>query len=179
MKIYLFDSQTGMYQGEDFADESPGKRGECVMPPDATTIAPPRVKRGEAPVFNVAEQRWEVQPIAGSAGHERGTAGNEGIMKLIEAVIKPVKLSEVKAALQNIGIVEIMESTLICHGRQKGESMFYRGAELVVDFVEKIKLEIVAADESVGKIIDTIGTIAKTERRDDCRIFILPFIEAM
>jgi nitrogen regulatory protein P-II 1 len=98
-------------------------------------------------------------------------------MKLIEAVIKPVKLKEVKAALKTIGIVDIMESALICHGRQKGEAMFYRGTEFVIDFVEKVKLEIIAADESVGKIIEIIGSIAKTERKEDCRIFILPFVE--
>jgi nitrogen regulatory protein PII len=100
-------------------------------------------------------------------------------MKLIEAVIKPVKLKEVKAALQTIGIDDIMESTLTCHGRQKGASMFYRGAEFVIDFVEKVKLEIIATDESVGKIIEVIGTIARTERKEDCRIFILPFVEAL
>jgi nitrogen regulatory protein PII len=99
-------------------------------------------------------------------------------VKLIEAIIKPVKLDEVRAALKKIGIDEFMESALICHGRQKGQSMFFRGAEFVTDFVEKIKLEIIAADESVGKIIEVIGTIAKTERKEDCRIFILPFVEA-
>ena len=56
--------------------------------------------------------------------------------------------------------------------------MFYRGAEYVTSFVEKVKLEIIAADDSVGKIVEIIGNIAKTERREDCRIFILPFVEA-
>jgi len=99
-------------------------------------------------------------------------------MKLIEAVIKPVKLQEVKAALQTITIVDIKERKLICHGRQKRVSMLFRGAEYVEYFVEKVKLEIIAADESVGKIIEAIGSIARTERREDCRIFILPFVEA-
>ena len=99
-------------------------------------------------------------------------------MKLIEAVIKPVKLQEVKSALQNLGIEEIMESPLICHGRQKGEAMLYRGAEYVANFVEKVKIEIITADDLVGKIVEAIGTIARTERRDDCRIFILAFVEA-
>ena len=100
-------------------------------------------------------------------------------MKLIEAVIKPVKLKEVKAALQTIGIVDIRESTLICHDRLKGETRFYRrGAKYVAIFVEKVKLEIIAADETVGKIIDVIGANAKTERNEECRIFILPYVDA-
>ncbi|MFA6498315.1 MAG: P-II family nitrogen regulator [Desulfurivibrionaceae bacterium] len=98
-------------------------------------------------------------------------------MKLIEAIIKPVKLEEVESALQKIGVEEFMESALTCHGRQKGQAMLYRGAEHVANFVEKIKLEIIAADDSVGKIVETIGAIAKTERREDCRIYILPFVE--
>ncbi|GFE59420.1 P-II family nitrogen regulator [Geobacter sp. AOG2] len=97
---------------------------------------------------------------------------------MIEAAIKPIKLTEVRAALQTIGIDDIIESTLACHGRQKGEAVFYRGAEFVLDFVEKVKLGIIAADESVEKIIDVTGDIANTERKEDCRIFILPFVEA-
>ncbi|MFA7346402.1 MAG: P-II family nitrogen regulator [Desulfurivibrionaceae bacterium] len=98
-------------------------------------------------------------------------------MKLIEAVIKPGKLEEVKSALQRIGIFEFMESALICHGRQKGQTMLYRGVEHVANFVEKVKLEIIAADDAVEKIVATITAIAKTERREDCRIYLLPFVE--
>jgi nitrogen regulatory protein P-II 1 len=98
-------------------------------------------------------------------------------MKLIEAIIRPVKMDEVRSALEKIGIYDFMESTLICHGRQKGQAMIYRGAEYVTSFVEKVKLEIIAADDSVGKIIEAIG-IARTERKDDCRILILPFVDA-
>lgn len=100
-------------------------------------------------------------------------------MKLIEAIIKPVKLEDVKTALRNIGIEEFMESALICHGRQKGQAMFFRGAEYMLNFVEKVKLQIIAADDAVGKIVEAIGTIARTERREDCRIYILPFVEAV
>jgi nitrogen regulatory protein PII len=107
---------------------------------------------------------------------EKGRREN---VKIIEAVIRPVKLKEVKAGLQTIGIVDIMERTLICRDRQKGETRFYRrGAEYVAIFVEKVKLEIIAADESVGKIIEVIGAIAKTEQKEDCRILILPFVAA-
>lgn len=100
-------------------------------------------------------------------------------MKLIETVIKPVKLKEVKAALQTIGIVDIKERILICRCRQKKESMLSRGAEYAEYFVKKVKLEIVAADELVGEIIEVIGSIVRTERREDCRIYIIPFVEAL
>jgi len=99
-------------------------------------------------------------------------------MKLIEAIIRPVKLNDVKSALATIGVEEFMESAIYCHGRQKGQTMVYRGVECAVNLVEKIKLEVIAADDSVGKIIEAIGNIAKTERREDCRIFVLPFVEA-
>jgi nitrogen regulatory protein PII len=99
------------------------------------------------------------------------------IMKMIEAVIMPVKLDEVRSALNELGIEDFMESALFCHGRQKGKAMLYRGAEYMTNFVEKVKLEIIAADDSVGKIIKAIGAVAKTERSEDCRIFILPFVE--
>jgi hypothetical protein len=61
MKIYLFNPETGIYLGEDFADEAPMRLSEYVLPPDATTIAPPRVERGQILVFNVAEERWDVR----------------------------------------------------------------------------------------------------------------------
>jgi nitrogen regulatory protein P-II 1 len=99
-------------------------------------------------------------------------------MKRIEAIIKPAKLEEVESALQEIGIEEFMESTIICHGRQKGQTMFYRGDEYLADAVAQVKLEIFSDDDSVEKIIEVVGTIAKTERTGDCRIFVLPFLEA-
>jgi len=61
MKIYLFNPETGDYLGEDFADDAPMGKGDCVVPTDATTIAPPHVERGQVPVFNRAKQRWEVR----------------------------------------------------------------------------------------------------------------------
>ena len=63
MKIYLFNQETGFYLGEDFADEAPMERGKHVIPPDATTIAPPPVERGQIPVFNVAAQRWDIRQL--------------------------------------------------------------------------------------------------------------------
>jgi hypothetical protein len=61
MKIYLFDPETGVYLGEDFADKAPMNGGGYIIPPDATTIVPPRVERGQIPVFNFSEKCWEVR----------------------------------------------------------------------------------------------------------------------
>ena len=65
MKIYLFNTETDVYLGEDFADEAPLERGAFVVPPDATTIAPPLAKRGELLVFNPAEQCWDIRQRLG------------------------------------------------------------------------------------------------------------------
>lgn len=64
MKIYLFNPETGIYLGEDFADEAPMCLGREAVPPDAATIAPPPFRRGEVPVFSVAENRWEIRPVS-------------------------------------------------------------------------------------------------------------------
>jgi len=98
-------------------------------------------------------------------------------VKIIEAIIKPAKLTEVRSALENMGVEDYMESAISCHGR-KGPSRFYRGAEYMTEFVEKVKLEIIASDDAVGSIVQAIGSNARSELRDDCRIFIFPFNEA-
>ena len=98
-------------------------------------------------------------------------------MKQIEAIIHQFKLQEVRNALTEMGIEEFMESAIMCHGRQKGQTMMFRGATFVANIVEKVKLEIIAADDSVGKIIEVIGSIAGTGRREDCRIAIRPYLE--
>ena len=98
-------------------------------------------------------------------------------MKLIEAVIQRLKLEEVRSALDDIGVEEFMESDVISHSHQKGQVMIFRGARFVANLVEKVKLEIIAADDSVGKIIEAIGSIARTGRSEDCRIAIRPYLE--
>jgi nitrogen regulatory protein P-II 1 len=100
-------------------------------------------------------------------------------MKLIEAIIKPFKLDEVKDALNEIGITGITVSEVKGFGRQKGHTELYRGAEYVVDFIPKIKLEIAVADELVAKVVETIENTAKTGRIGDGKIFILPIEEAI
>jgi nitrogen regulatory protein P-II 1 len=93
-------------------------------------------------------------------------------MKKIEAVIKPFKLDEVKDALNAIGIQGITVTEVKGFGRQKGHTELYRGAEYVVDFLPKVKLEVIAADSLVPKIIETIEAAAKTGRIGDGKIFV-------
>lgn len=100
-------------------------------------------------------------------------------MKLVEAIIKPFKLDEVKDALNEIGIEGITVSEVKGFGRQKGHTELYRGAEYVVDFIPKIKLEIAIADELVAKVVETIQTAAKTGRIGDGKIFVIPLDEAL
>ena len=100
-------------------------------------------------------------------------------MKLVEAIIKPFKLDEVKDALNEIGITGITVSEVKGFGRQKGHTELYRGAEYVVDFIPKIKLEIVVADEMISKVVETIVNTAKTGRIGDGKIFVLPMDEAV
>ena len=95
-------------------------------------------------------------------------------MKLIEAIIKPFKLDEVKEALSSIGIEGITVSEVKGFGRQKGHTELYRGAEYVVDFIPKVKLEIAVADDLMAKVVETIETAAKTGRIGDGKIFVLP-----
>jgi nitrogen regulatory protein PII len=100
-------------------------------------------------------------------------------MKLVEAIIKPFKLDEVKEALNAIGIEGITVSEVKGFGRQKGHTELYRGAEYVVDFIPKVKLEIAIADDLVAKVVETIETAAKTGRIGDGKIFVLPLDAAV
>jgi len=100
-------------------------------------------------------------------------------MQKVEAVIKPFKLDEVKEALNAIGVQGITVCEVKGFGRQKGHTELYRGAEYVVDFLPKIKLEIVAADDLIPKIVSTIQSAANTGRIGDGKIFVLPVIEAV
>ncbi|MDD2897313.1 MAG: P-II family nitrogen regulator [Desulfuromonadaceae bacterium] len=100
-------------------------------------------------------------------------------MKLIEAIIKPFKLDEVKDALNAIGIEGITVSEVKGFGRQKGHTELYRGAEYVVDFIPKIKMEIAVSDDLVSKVVETIQNTAKTGRIGDGKIFIISLEEAV
>jgi nitrogen regulatory protein P-II 1 len=100
-------------------------------------------------------------------------------MKKIEAVIKPFKLDEVREALSEIGITGLTVSEVKGFGRQKGHTELYRGAEYVVDFLPKVKIEVVLADELLAKAIEAIQRAAKTGRIGDGKIFVSSIEEAI
>lgn len=93
-------------------------------------------------------------------------------MRKIEAIIKPFKLDEVKEALNEIGVQGMTVLEVKGYGRQKGHTELYRGAEYVVDFLPKIKIEIIVQDEIVEKVIETIETASRTGRIGDGKIFV-------
>jgi len=95
-------------------------------------------------------------------------------MKKVEAIIKPFKLDEVKDALSTLGNFGITITEVKGFGRQKGHTEVYRGAEYVIDFVPKIKIEVVVDDTIVEKVIEAIITAARTGRVGDGKIFISP-----
>ncbi|MFA9474782.1 MAG: P-II family nitrogen regulator [Filomicrobium sp.] len=100
-------------------------------------------------------------------------------MKKIEAIIKPFKLDEVKEALQEIGLQGITVLEAKGFGRQKGHTELYRGAEYVVDFLPKVKVEVVLGDEMIDKAVEAIQKAAKTGRIGDGKIFISSVEEAI
>ncbi len=100
-------------------------------------------------------------------------------MKKIEAIIKPFKLDEVKEALQELGLQGMTVIEAKGFGRQKGQTELYRGAEYVVDFLPKIKIEVVVADDQLAKAVEAIQTAARTGRIGDGKIFISEIIEVV
>ena len=100
-------------------------------------------------------------------------------MKKIEAIIKPFKLDEVKEALQDIGIQGLSVTEVKGFGRQKGHTELYRGAEYVVDFLPKVKIEVVLADDMVEAAIDAIVQAAKTDKIGDGKIFVSSIEQAI
>lgn len=100
-------------------------------------------------------------------------------MRKVEAVIKPFKLDEVKEALNEIGIQGITVSEVKGFGRQKGHTELYRGAEYVVDFIPKIKMEIIVSDEMVAKVVEVIAEAARTGRIGDGKIFVTTVDEVL
>ena len=100
-------------------------------------------------------------------------------MKLIVAIIKPFKLEEVKEALAGIGVEGMTVTEVKGFGRQKGHTEVYRGSEYTVDFLPKVKVEIVVADEIVAKVIAAVVQSAKTGKIGDGKVFVLPIDEAV
>ncbi len=100
-------------------------------------------------------------------------------MKLVEAIIKPFKVDDVRNALTEIGVQGLTVTEAKGFGRQKGHTELYRGAEYVVDFLPKIKVEIVGPDEMVDKVVQAIVEAANTGRIGDGKIFVLPVEETL
>jgi nitrogen regulatory protein PII len=100
-------------------------------------------------------------------------------MKLIIAVIKPFKLEEVREALTGLGVQGLMVSEVKGYGRQSGHTEIYRGAEYVVNFVPKVKLELVVTDAAVAQVVETLAATAKTGKIGDGKIFVLSVEQAM
>ncbi len=100
-------------------------------------------------------------------------------MKKIEAIIKPFKMDEVKDALNHIGIKGMTISEVKGYGRQKGHREIYRGAEYVIDFIPKVKLEIIIAAGRVAEVIQCIRQAANTGKIGDGKIFVLPVEEVV
>jgi len=96
----------------------------------------------------------------------------KGVMKKVEAIIKPFKLDEVKESLNAIGVRGLTVSEVKGFGRQKGHTELYRGAEYVVDFLPKVKLEIIVSEDLVSSVVETIEKSARTGRIGDGKIFV-------
>jgi len=112
--------------------------------------------------------------------HHRGiiahshTTAEENIMKKIESIIKPFKLDDLKSALHDLGVQGMTVVEVKGFGRQKGHTEIYRGAEYVVDFIPKIKVETVVADDLVDQVVETIMNTVRTGKIEDGKIFVLP-----
>src|SRR5512139_1785836 len=100
-------------------------------------------------------------------------------MKKVEAIVKPFKLDEVKDALNEIGIQGMTVTEVKGFGRQKGHTELYRGAEYIVDFIPKIKIEIVTSDALTAKVVSAIEKVAKTGKIGDGKIFVSPLEEVI
>jgi nitrogen regulatory protein P-II 1 len=100
-------------------------------------------------------------------------------MKRVEAIIKPFKLDDVKEALGEVGIQGLTAVEVKGFGRQKGHTELYRGAEYVVDFLPKVKIEVVVGDDQVHKVVEAIERAARTGRIGDGKIFVIPIEEVI
>ena len=107
------------------------------------------------------------------------TATQEIVMKKIEAIIKPFKLEEVKEALAELGIEGMTVTEVKGFGRQKGHTEIYRGSEYTVDFLPKVKVEVVMADDLIEKAVNVVVAAAKTGKIGDGKVFVLPVEHAV
>ena len=140
----------------------PTYHADCLKFRQKTRIASPPLPRKPYPIV-IAGGKWSARKGKGHTG---------GPMKKIEAIIKPFKLDEVKEALQDVGVQGLSVIEVKGFGRQKGHTELYRGAEYVVDFLPKVKIEVVLDDDQVDGAIDAIIAAAKTDKIGDGKIFV-------
>ncbi|MXZ02025.1 P-II family nitrogen regulator [Candidatus Poribacteria bacterium] len=100
-------------------------------------------------------------------------------MKKLECIIRPFKLEEVKEALSNVGVRGMTVSEVRGFGRSRGHTELYRGSEYTIEFVPKLKIEIVVAEENVDKVVEAVQTAAATGKIGDGKIFVLPIDETI
>jgi nitrogen regulatory protein P-II 2 len=105
--------------------------------------------------------------------------GVRAAMKLITAIIKPFKLEDVRDALVSVGVHGMTITEVKGYGRQKGHTEIYRGAEYVVNFLPKVRLEIAVTDEDVERVVEAVSTAAKTGQIGDGKIFVMPIEQAL
>ena len=117
-------------------------------------------------------------PASGATGTVSVQKRGQGVKK-IEAIIKPFKLDEVKEALHDVGVSGITVTEAKGFGRQKGHTELYRGAEYVVDFLPKVKLEVVVEDSLAERVVEAIAAAAQTGRIGDGKIFVIPIESAL
>jgi nitrogen regulatory protein P-II 1 len=109
----------------------------------------------------------------------KGSFKEDVMLKKIEAIVKPFKLDEVKDALNDLGIKGMTIAEVKGFGRQKGHTEIYRGAEYVIDFLPKVKIEVVVEEGMAGKVIEVIQKAARTGKIGDGKIFVLPVEEVI
>jgi nitrogen regulatory protein P-II 2 len=121
-------------------------------------------------------QPWIDATVQGKQGYANGLRNNysEDFMKLITAIIKPFKLDEAREALSAIGVSGITVTEVKGFGRQKGHTELYRGAEYVVDFLPKVKIEAAVSDDLVDQAIEALERAARTGKIGDGKIFVTP-----
>jgi nitrogen regulatory protein P-II 1 len=147
----------------------------CLYPRGPRLPAPIAAARRPLPAAAPFRGNWHGSCIQyNEAGRSRmfSSTGGDRSMKKIEAIIKPFKLDEVKEALQEVGLQGITVIEAKGFGRQKGHTELYRGAEYVVDFLPKVKIEVVLPDEAVEPAIEAIRKAAQTGRIGDGKIFV-------
>lgn len=125
----------------------------------------------------ITESATGTEVASRAAGICLSTLGED--VKKIEAIIKPFKLDEVKEALHEVGVSGITVTEAKGFGRQKGHTELYRGAEYVVDFLPKVKLEVVVEDALADRVVEAVATAAQTGRIGDGKIFVIPVETAL